>query len=198
VTQALHPHPATALPPDCSLHASARWLGADCLALRYELTGALQAMRLPATVAQRSRRDGLWHNSCFELFMRAPGQHAYLEANFSPSGHWAAWVFRDYRSDPVAIDIAPPRITVLRRDDAALVLEAELDFAAPLLGRLAPGAHDASQQAWRLGFAAVLESQQGALSYWALAHPRERPDFHDAGGHMHALPPRHDDSRRLA
>jgi hypothetical protein len=196
VTQALLPHPATALPPECSLHASARWLGAACLALRYELVGALQTLRLPTPVTRPARREGLWQNSCFELFMRAPGQHAYLEANFSPSGHWAAWVFRDYRSDPIAIDIAPPRIAVPRRDDAALVLEAQLDFGAPLLERLAPGARDAGQLAWQLGLAAVLESQQGALSYWALAHPRERPDFHDAGGHVHALPTRHDDSRR--
>jgi len=198
VTLALHPHPATPLLLDCSLQASARWLGAACLAVRYELAGDLQAMRLPAPVAQPARRDGLWQNSCFELFVHVPGRHAYLEANFSPSGHWAAWVFRDYRSDPVAIDIAAPRITVPQRDDTLLVLDAELDFAAPLLERLAPGVQDASQQAWQLGLTAVLESQDGALSYWALAHPRERPDFHDAGGHVHALPARHDIARRQA
>jgi hypothetical protein len=29
-----------------------------------------------------------------------------------------------------------------------------------------------------LGLAAVLEDRQGRLSYWALAHLADRPDFH--------------------
>jgi len=198
VTQVLHPHPATPLALACSVHATAHWRGAQRLALRYELTGTLQALRLPAVVAQPTRRDGLWQNSCFELFMRGPGQHAYLEANFSPSGHWAAWVFRDYRVNPVAIDMAPPQLVLPRRDDTALVLEAELTFNEELLARLQPGAQDASQCAWQLGLTAVLESRESELGYWALAHPRERPDFHDAAGHVYALPARQDDSRRLA
>ena len=34
----------------------------------------------------------------------------------------------------------------------------------------------------RLGLTAVIEEAGGRLSYWALRHPAERPDFHDAGG----------------
>ena len=34
----------------------------------------------------------------------------------------------------------------------------------------------------RLALAAVLEDQQGALSYWALAHPPGKPDFHHPVG----------------
>ena len=34
----------------------------------------------------------------------------------------------------------------------------------------------------RLALAAVLEDQQGALSYWALAHPPGKPDFHHPAG----------------
>jgi hypothetical protein len=198
MTQTLLPHPATPLPQSCTLHATAHWRGPERLALRYELAGALPALRLPALVAQPTRREGLWQNSCFELFMRAPGQHAYLEANFSPSGHWAAWVFHDYRAGPVAIEMAAPRIAMPRRDAQALVLEAELLFDAALLARLAPGAREAGHCAWQLGLTAVLESHEGALSYWALAHPRTRPDFHDAAGHVYALPKRHEDSRRFA
>jgi hypothetical protein len=32
--------------------------------------------------------------------------------------------------------------------------------------------------AWRLGLSAVIEEAGGRQSYWALAHPQGRPDFH--------------------
>jgi hypothetical protein len=33
-----------------------------------------------------------------------------------------------------------------------------------------------------LGLSAVIEETSGAKSYWALAHPPGRPDFHHADG----------------
>ena len=33
----------------------------------------------------------------------------------------------------------------------------------------------------RLGLAAVIEDKAQVLSYWALKHPAEKPDFHHAG-----------------
>jgi hypothetical protein len=35
-----------------------------------------------------------------------------------------------------------------------------------------------SDSAWRLGLAAVIEETSGRKSYWALAHPPGKPDFH--------------------
>ena len=34
----------------------------------------------------------------------------------------------------------------------------------------------------RLGLCAVIEEENGALSYWALKHPSGRPDFHHPDG----------------
>jgi hypothetical protein len=34
----------------------------------------------------------------------------------------------------------------------------------------------------RLGLSAVIERADGGHSSWALAHPGERPDFHDPAG----------------
>jgi hypothetical protein len=31
---------------------------------------------------------------------------------------------------------------------------------------------------WRLGLSAVIEDKAGHMSYWALAHPPGKPDFH--------------------
>jgi hypothetical protein len=42
---------------------------------------------------------------------------------------------------------------------------------------------DLSREAsWRLGLSAVIEDISGGMSYWALAHPPGRPDFHHADG----------------
>ncbi len=35
---------------------------------------------------------------------------------------------------------------------------------------------------WRVGLTAVVEDRAGGLSYFALRHPRDNPDFHDAAG----------------
>jgi hypothetical protein len=31
---------------------------------------------------------------------------------------------------------------------------------------------------WRLGLSAIIEEASGRRSYWALAHPPGKPDFH--------------------
>ena len=41
---------------------------------------------------------------------------------------------------------------------------------------------------WELGLSAVLEEKDGTKSYWALAHPTEKPDFHAAGCFVARLP----------
>jgi hypothetical protein len=196
--QELVTHPATRVPLKCRCRAQAQWSGSNRLALRYELEGDLAALRLPGPASQPARRDGLWQNTCFELFMRRPGQHGYLEANFAPSGHWAAWLFRDYRDGATPIDMTPPRIEVPRRAAQGLLLQVELQFDAALLASLAPGEADASRLPWQLGLSAVLEVQDDSLSYWALAHPPARADFHDVVGHVLALATRRDDARSHA
>jgi hypothetical protein len=37
-----------------------------------------------------------------------------------------------------------------------------------------------SDAPWLLGLSAVIEEMNGRLSYWALAHPPGKPDFHHA------------------
>ena len=39
-----------------------------------------------------------------------------------------------------------------------------------------------------MGLSAILEEQGGTISYWALAHPAGKPDFHDAACFAVALP----------
>jgi hypothetical protein len=38
-----------------------------------------------------------------------------------------------------------------------------------------------------LGLSAVVEEENGTLSYWALKHPRDKPDFHCPDGFVFEL-----------
>jgi hypothetical protein len=139
------------------------------LALRYLVTGAINDLRLPAAAAP-GRAGELWRHTCFEAFVRpAPGP-AYLEFNFAPSTQWAAYAFSGYRTGMrEAGEITAPRIEI-EQSDARLELKAYLQINP------APAARSAA--AWRLGLCAVIEEAGGRHSYWGLAHPPGRADFH--------------------
>jgi len=115
--------------------------------------------------------DGLWQRTCFEAFVRQ-GDNAYVEFNLSPSGQWAAYDFDSYRSGMRNREVLAPKITV-ESGPFEVVLTADLDVA-DLSGALA--------------LSAVIEETDGTKSYWALAHPPGRPDFHHAACFAAALP----------
>lgn len=139
------------------------------LQLVYRLHGRIDALRLPSaagTPPTTGRADSLWRHTCCEAFMRAPEGPAYREFNFSPSTQWQAYAFTDYRVGGLLEAAADPRIDC-QRHPAECILRAtlherDLPRGAPL----------------RLGLSAVIETGDGALSYWALRHPPGKPDFH--------------------
>lgn len=179
----LSPHPAG--PPSAPFRCSVR-LGhrGGSLWLRYRVEGA-EALRIPEPLASPGVRHLLWRHTCFEAFVAGVEGPAYFELNLSPSGEWAAYGFRGYREgEPLPDDAVDPAIRVARAE-RALELEAEIGLAA-LDARLV-GAP------LRLGLSAVLEDRAGALSYWALRHPRAQADFHDEAGFAARLVPGPDD-----
>jgi hypothetical protein len=150
------------------------------LGLSYIVTGQMSSIRMPS-VAANARSDGLWRHTCFEAFIRAASDIGYYELNFSPSGQWAAYQFSGYRSGMrVASEITGVPIE-LRSSPDRCVLRASLDpdrFAG-----LPP------DRAWRIGLSAVIEDTNGEISYWALAHPPGKPDFHHANGFAYEISP---------
>ncbi|MEX0644839.1 MAG: DOMON-like domain-containing protein [Parvularculaceae bacterium] len=166
---------ALAIHPDMHCDAATRIevgalrAGPSALSLRYVVIGAIDDLILPE--ARRSARtDELWRRTCFEAFMRAAPDAAYAEFNFAPSTEWAAYRFSGYRAGKsVAREIVAPRIAVQATHNS-FTLQASVDLSAlPDLSSDAP---------WRLGLSAVIEEANGRLSYWALAHPPGKPDFH--------------------
>jgi len=165
-------HPSTPCNVVRSIQVEVR-TSAKTLALRYVLEGDIARLLIPAESAPQ-RADKLWQHTCFEAFVGAMETAGYYEFNFSPSTEWAAYRFSAYREGMTALDTAqPPRISV-RRDIDRLTLEASIDFG---LLRLPPDNSDL-----RLALSAVIERADRTLSYWAVAHPSGKPDFHHAAG----------------
>ena len=136
------------------------------LVLCYIVTGKMSDLRMPPVTAP-TRTDELWRHTCFEAFVRASPNAAYYELNFAPSTQWAAYEFGDTRSGMrVASEISAPGFEVESREECyGLRVSSALD-------RL-PG-----DAIWHLGLSAVIEETSGRKSYWALAHPAGKADFH--------------------
>jgi hypothetical protein len=163
-------HPATPADYVSAVTAHVDRLSADLLVVYYQIEGDIDQLQLPAQ-RRSAHTDGLWQHTCFEAFVREKDARNYVELNFSPSSEWAIYRFADYRRGMTAVEPQQaPKIICRRRENR---LEADVDVH---LSGLLPRAE------LQLGLAAVLEDQQGRISYWALAHAPGNADFHhDAG-----------------
>lgn len=173
---ALVPHPTTPCAAVRSLGAQVTLSASGRLELRYVLLADLAALAIPAPAVQRFR-DGLWRHTCFEAFVAADGAARYVELNVSPSREWAAYAFVNYREGMAKLDQVVPRVDV-RSDAGRLDVHVGIELASLI---------EPPWSALKLGLTAVVETVDGAHSYWALRHPSAKPDFHHRGGMMLSL-----------
>ena len=176
-SHSLLPHPAT---PQSAVRSVTVDLvhGDDSLLLRYRLAVDAGAVLLPAA-APPVRTDGLWRHTCFEAFIAPAGSSEYWEYNFSPSGAWAAYHFTACRTGmtPLAQGAAPHIAVDAGAAQFTLAATLDLDWLARSRG----------MAGLRLGLTAVIEDRAQGLSYWALQHVAEKPDFHRADSFVVAL-----------
>lgn len=142
------------------------------LSLSYELQGSLAEVVVPVAAGPASRRDELWATTCFEFFLALPALQRYWEFNLSPAGHWNVYRFDGYRQGmqaesaftalPFSVQVQPTRVCL----NVEVNLEKILPAAPPL----------------EVAIAAVIQSTQGEVSYWALSHPGSQADFHQRQG----------------
>jgi hypothetical protein len=139
------------------------------LSLRYVLEGDVEQLRIPPPQSP-ARVDELWRHTCFEVFVKPADSPSYLELNFAPSGEWAAYQFTAYRGGMTnAAEVSAPTITSARTS-SHLELTASVNIPFSAADRL------------RLAISAVIEDSHEQRSYWAVAHPPGRPDFHHDDG----------------
>lgn len=168
LTATLKPHPEAAEAPASVVEVHFERDGL-LLWLRFVVWGEVDRILWPAAMAQ-GRADDLWRHTCFEAFVAT--EDGYVEYNLSPSSQWAS-----YRFDS-------PRMGMRAADEVATVegLDGAWDMVA-LEARI-----ELPHGAKRLGLSAVIESADGAMSYWALAHPSAKPDFHHPDSFVLDLP----------
>jgi hypothetical protein len=172
----LHPHP-DAPSPDIKIGTYCHVTPQGLAQIGFVLSGAIDQIELPDAVPEPQRRDGLWCHTCFEAFFRNENDDRYHELNFAPNGDWAAYRFTDYRAgmanDP---DASAPELRIEVNDFGRVYW---VRFSAPWLLDPRPFA---------VGLTAVIVDRSGQTSYWAIAHPPGKPDFHHRDCFARILP----------
>ncbi len=125
------PHPALPPGPVKGVDVSVAPAGSDLLSFRYTLSGHPGGVKIPARRAC-VRADELWRHTCFEAFLKTPGESGYRELNFSPSGEWAAYRFDAYRAG-MAVDpeLEVPQLEIRAAADV-LEMRAQVRLAGVL------------------------------------------------------------------
>jgi len=173
----LLPHPSTPDEALTSITVEVDSPTSDLLVLYYRVTGDLDRVALPPQAASKSQ-DLLWKHTCFEAFITLPDSEGYFEFNFSPSSQWAAYRFEDYREGAQAVVLSPPPRVICRRREGEL--DIDVDIRLEGIPEIAKAIEN--RRELRLAVSAVIEDDQGRISYWALAHPPGKPDFHHRDG----------------
>lgn len=156
-------HPASTANEIAAFTVSADY-SADALVLCFRLTGNPKELIIPPP-SPPTAIDGLWQHTCCEAFIASDSE--YREFNFSPSGQWAAYRFTAYRHRDTLFQ--PP---LAPRSDFRLLPDG-FQLNATIARTLLPTA-----ALLHVGLSAVIESDGGNRSYWALAHRAPAPDFH--------------------
>jgi len=160
----LERHPGATGPSITSVRADV-FRDREGLRVAFEFSGALEHLALPKASLDPAK---LWEHTCAELFV-ASEDGRYVEWNFSPTGQATRFDFSAYRVRTSASFDEDVEVSVTRREHAI-----HLVASGPLLrgvDRIASAS-----------LSAVVRSQGGVHSYWALNHPGAEPDFHDIRG----------------
>jgi hypothetical protein len=149
----------------------------NTFSLDYHLLGQISDIEVPSLGDQPERRIGLWENTCFEFFIRPKDSPLYWEFNLSPSGDWNVFRFENYRQglfEEKAFSSLPVKV-LIRPDSMRLGLEFDLSIIDP------------AAQIITMAVSAVIKTQQGGVTLWALTHPGQVADFHHRDGFIITL-----------
>jgi hypothetical protein len=140
--------------------------------LNYQLLGRIRDIEVPSPADRPSRRIGLWEHTCFEFFIGPRDSPRYWEFNLSPSGDWNIFRFETYRQGLFEEEAfsSLPFTTRVQPDSLQVVLEMDLSIIIPAV------------QPLQMAVSAVLKTNSGDMSWWALTHPGPEFDFHHRDG----------------
>ena len=138
------------------------------LSIEYELRADMSEIVLPVRTEKPARRDMLWKETCFEMFLAPVGSEKYREFNLSPSGHWNVYCFNSYRQG-------------MREDDKFIELPFKVEKSSKFLRLSLEAGTEIFMPgpcSFDIGITAVVRRGTGNAAYWALSHTVSEPDFH--------------------
>ena len=165
---------------DVSLVAAVEQVSPYTLNVGYWLRDPNQLIHFPDQAAGHPRRDFLWEETCFEIFIGVKGEDYYREINLSPSEAWQAYQFEEYRYP----EDMPPRaaydIELNQLKKTHYGLNVSLDLTEFMLS---------NKLKWSdlfVGLSAVLNTQKG-MHYYAIQHSSPHADFHNKRDWLHVF-----------
>lgn len=132
----------------------------------FHIEGEIGSIIFSSESSPPTFKDKLWTKTCFEVFVSEHKKDSYSEWNLSPSKDWAFFSFDRYRNAITKPQLSPGEISIEKKSDEYLY-EAYL-----------PVEKGRPKRELDIGLTAVTESKGGELSYWALFHLGDKPDFH--------------------
>lgn len=148
------------------------------LTISYEILGDIASLAILTPAKAPTRQDNLWQTTCLELFIGTKNSSPYWEFNLSPSTHWNSYHFDSYRQGmkaEAAFSALPFERNQFEKT-FQLIATIELDPIVTV------------NQSLEVGIAAVLQTKDGQLSYWALTHASAKADFHNRSSFIIKLP----------
>lgn len=141
---------------------------ANRLNLKYQLGGDLSTVIIPKLNSSPTRRYDLWDRTCFEFFLRLKDTSKYWEFNLAPTGDWNVFRFHGLRqniAEEMTFKDLPFKVM---QTDEYLRLDIYIDLDR-IIDR---------EQNLDVAITTVVENKDRQLSYWALTHLANEPDFH--------------------
>ncbi|ENV79634.1 DOMON-like domain-containing protein [Acinetobacter ursingii] len=144
----------------------------------YWLRDPNHLMIWPEQVAAHPRRDFLWEQTCFEIFIGVKNQDFYREINLSPSEAWQAYQFEEYRYPENMPPIAAYDIELNQLKRTHYGLNVSLDLTEFMQK------HQLKWSDVYVGLSAVLNTAQG-MHFYAMQHSSPQADFHNKRDWLH-------------
>ena len=141
------------------------------LSLKFQLSGNLEKILWPNTDGNHQRKDHLWKQSCFELFIKNKNKSHYYEFNYGPKSFWNIYTLSSYRKNLTPL-LSPinPQIYFHQIDQRNIDIQVtqELCFLEDYL----------EAKKMQINLCCVIMHKDQSYEYWALKH-LNKPDFHD-------------------
>lgn len=143
----------------------------ESLFISYRMRQGIPLINLGNGTPKKERVIGLWEKTCFELFIKnQSGQ--YIEFNFSPTFEWNCFYFG--KKGDVLGQCPSMQMPVT---DILLSEDHFLHFSVIKKEYFPEGFFD-NKEELDVGITAVIKDKLGSISYWALSHADNRPNFH--------------------